>query len=304
MSTKKDISNKLYVCALFTLLPLWSFSQTALEKEIEQYAQRISGNVGMCAMLLETGATTVYNADQRFPMQSVYKFPIAMAVLDRVDKGKLSLEQVVHVTPADYIPKQGYSPIREKFPEGVDLTIRELLKYTILSDGSASDVLLKTIGGAKLADDYVSSLGVKDEDIAIALPEMVQVVNDTIQYQNYSTPRAMTQLLKIFYMDSVLSPESQSLLFQDMVNSKTGLGRIKGLLPESTIVAHKTGTAGTYNGLTRATNDAGIVVLPDGKHLAITVFIADSYASPKDRDRVIASIAKSVFDHLSKASAK
>ena len=288
---------KVLTCISFLFLSLVSFGQIALEKEIKQHAQRISGNVGVYAILLETGEVTSYNADQKFPMQSVYKFPIAMAVLDQVDQGILSLEQVVHISPADYIPKQGYSPIREKFPDGVDLTVRELLRYTIRSDGSASDVLLKTIGGAEVADDYVHRLGVKDDDMAIALPEMIQVANDTIQYQNWSTPKAMTQLLKIFYLDNILSKNSQSLLLKHMINSKTGAERLKGLLPEGTAVAHKTGTAGTYHGLTRATNDVGIIMLPNGKHLAISVFISDSYASPKERDLVIASISKSVFDH-------
>ena len=158
-------------------------------------------------------------------------------------------------------------------------------------------MLLKTIGGAEVADQYVSSLGIADEAMAIALPEMIQVANDTIQYQNYSTPEAMTQLLEIFYTNSVLSSASQNLLFHMMVNSRTGLGRLKGLLPEGTVVAHKTGTSGTYDGLTRATNDAGIIVLPNGKHLAISVFISDSYASDKERDQVIANIAKAVFDY-------
>jgi len=282
---------------LFVLSHFYSYSQISPEQKIEQHAQSISGNVGVHAILLETGETVSYQADQRFPMQSVYKFPIAMAVLNQVDQGKLSLDQVIPVLPSDYIPKQGYSPIREKFPDGVELTVRELLGYTIRSDGSASDVLLKTIGGAKVADQYVYSLGVADEDMAIALPEMIQVANDTVQYQNYSTPRAMTELLKIFYMDSVLSTESQDLLFKDMVDSKTGLGRIKGLLPKGTIVAHKTGTSGTYKGLTRATNDAGIIILPNGDHLAITVFVSDSHASDKERDKVIANIAKVVFGY-------
>lgn len=61
------------------------------------------------------------------------------------------------------------------------------------------------------------------------------------------------------------------------------------------MVAHKTGTAGTYNGLTRATNDAGIITLPKGQHMAVSVFISDAYASPEERDLVIASISKSIF---------
>ncbi|MEM6844295.1 MAG: class A beta-lactamase [Bacteroidota bacterium] len=296
MKSSRNFCCKAAPALFLFLLNGYAYGQITPEETIEGYAQSISGNVGVHALLIETGESISHDADQRFPMQSVYKFPIAMAVLDQVDQGILGLGQVIRVTPSDYIPR-GYSPIRDKFPEGTELTIRQLLKYTIRSDGSASDVLLKTIGGAEVADEYVSSLGVADEDMAIALPEMIQVVNDTIQYQNYSTPRAMTRLLKIFSMDSVLSEASRSLLFQDMVDSMTGLGRIKGLLPKGTIVAHKTGTSATYDGLTRATNDAGIIVLPNGKHLAITVFISDSHASDKERDQVIANIAKSVFDY-------
>ncbi|MEM9830637.1 MAG: class A beta-lactamase [Bacteroidota bacterium] len=296
MKSSRNFCCKAAPALFLFLLNGYAYGQITPKETIEGYAQSISGNVGVHALLIETGESISHDADQRFPMQSVYKFPIAMAVLDQIDQGILGLGQVIRVTPSDYIPR-GYSPIRDKFPEGTELTIRQLLKYTIRSDGSASDVLLKTIGGAEVADEYVSSLGVADEDMAIALPEMIQVVNDTIQYQNYSTPRAMTELLKIFHTDSVLSEASQSLLFQDMVDSMTGLGRIKGLLPKGTIVAHKTGTSGTYNGLTRATNDAGIIVLPNGNHLAITVFVSDSYASDKERDQVIANIAKSVFDY-------
>lgn len=276
-------------------LSLPSFGQKNLLLEINEHAQKISGNVGVYALLLETGDTVGYHAEERYPMQSVYKLPIAMAVLSQVDQGKLSLDQVIQVQATDYIPEQGYSPIRDKYPEGVALSLRELLRYAILSDGSASDVLLKTIGGTEVAHEYVQNLGVSA--MAIALTEKIQVANDTMQYQNWSTPKAMTQLLKIFYTDNVLSGPSRELLLHDMINSKTGLHRLKGLLPEGTIVAHKTGTAGTYNGLTRATNDAGVITLPNGQHMAVSVFISDSYASPEERDLVIASITKSIFDH-------
>lgn len=64
-----------------------------------------------------------------------------------------------------------------------------------------------------------------------------------------------------------------------------------------TVIAHKTGTAGTFNRLTRATNDAGIITLPNGKHLAITVFISDSHSSDEKRDLTIANIGKAAFDY-------
>ena len=40
--------------------------------------------------------------------------------------------------------------------------------------------------------------------------------------------------------------------------------------PAGAVVAHKTGTSGTYGGLTRATNDVGLITLPNGRHLAFT----------------------------------
>ena len=67
-----------------------------------------------------------------------------------------------------------------------------------------------------------------------------------------------------------------------------------------TTVAHKTGTSGSRSGITAATNDIGIIYLPNGKHLAIAVFVADSRADDKTRDSVIARIAKAAWDRWNK----
>ncbi|MEO6052027.1 MAG: serine hydrolase, partial [Pyrinomonadaceae bacterium] len=53
-------------------------------------------------------------------------------------------------------------------------------------------------------------------------------------------------------------------------------------------------------GITAATNDIGIIWLPNGKHVAIAVFVSDSPADEKIREGVIANIAKVVWDRLSK----
>jgi len=45
-----------------------------------------------------------------FPMHSVYKLPISMAVLQRVDRGELKLDQQVKVEPSDFVRKGMYSP--------------------------------------------------------------------------------------------------------------------------------------------------------------------------------------------------
>ena len=77
-----------------------------------------------------------------------------------------------------------------------------------------------------------------------------------------------------------------------MNHSMIGQTRIPASLPEGTKVVHKTGT------ISGSTNDTGIVFLPDGRHLLITVFTKDAKAPTVDRERVIAEIAKYAYDYF------
>jgi beta-lactamase class A len=94
----------------------------------------------------------------------------------------------------------------------------------------------------------------------------------------------------------VLSAGSQALLLKLMTESIPGAKRLKGELPAGTVVAHKTGTGGTQNGITSATNDIGIITLPDGRHLAVAAFVSDSAADDDTRDAIIARLTKAAWD--------
>jgi beta-lactamase class A len=80
-----------------------------------------------------------------------------------------------------------------------------------------------------------------------------------------------------------------------MAACKTGPGRLKAGLPAGTAIAHKTGTSGTWGGVTAGTNDVGIVTLPDGKHVAIAAFVADAKASEPACERTIARLARAAW---------
>ena len=282
---------------LILLISNQVYCQTTLKRHFENIADTIKGNIGISVLHIETGESTSFHGDKKFPMQSVYKFPIAMVMLHEIDNGKFSLGDNIEINKSEYIPKAGHSPIRDKYPNGTNLTIKEILEYNISqSDGTACDVLLRLLRGTEKVQKSIHDLGVKN--IAISTTEMVQVANDTIQYQNWSTPNAMNQLLEIFYNGAYLSKKNQDLLLTIMSISNNWFDRrIKGLLPKETKLAHKTGTAGTYDGLTRATNDVGIITLPDGSHLAISIFISDSYDSQKKREMTIARAAKEAYDY-------
>jgi beta-lactamase class A len=228
-------------------------------------------------------------------MQSVYKFPIAMAVLHEVDAGKLALDRPVRIEQREIVPPGLHSPIRDRFPEGGSLPLREILRYAISeSDGTASDVLLRLAGGPTRVQAYLEGLGIHAVRVATSEREMSR--GPRVQYRNWAQPEEMLMLLRAFHQQRGLTPASTELLRQWMTDTQTGLNRLRGLLPESAVVAHKTGTSGTVRGFTAATNDVGIVTLPDGRHVAIAVFVSDSRASSEIREGVIARIARAAWD--------
>ena len=108
-----------------------------------------------------------------------------------------------------------------------------------------------------------------------------------------ATPRGMVSLLKLIWDGDILSDDSTALLLDIMYRCQTGAGRIKGLLPPRTRVAHKTGTIGG------TTNDVGIIDLPDGAgHVAVAVFIKSSNRDGAQRERSIAQISRAIYDYF------
>ena len=103
-----------------------ALSLPGLRKEFEEIAHDANGRVGVAVMLLESRESVELRGDEHFPMHSVYKLPISMAVLQRVDRGELKLDQQVKVEPSDFVRTGMYSPVRDKYPDGTELTIAEL----------------------------------------------------------------------------------------------------------------------------------------------------------------------------------
>jgi beta-lactamase class A len=134
-----------------------------LQGQFEKIASAANGRVGVAVQLLESVEMAELHGDEHFPMHSVYKLPISMAILQRVDRGELKLDQPVRIEPSDFVRKGMYSPVRDKYSAGTELTIAELLRYTISeSDGSTSDVLMKLIGGPGNVMAFLKEIHVPD----------------------------------------------------------------------------------------------------------------------------------------------
>ena len=262
-------------------------SLSTLHQQLGQIAQSAQGRMGMSALLLETGESISVRGNEQFPMQNVYKFSIGMAVLNQVDQGKLTLDQKIHVDKSAYIGERQHSPVRDNNPDGIDMSMGDLLRYAVSqSDGSASDVLLRLVGGPAVVIHYLNTLTIKGIRVLNSEKEIGQ--NNAVQYKNWAQPVAMVALLSALHQSRGLIPASRAFLLKIMTETTTGPNRLKGLLPPGTEVAHKTGTSGTEKGLTAATNDVGLITLPNGHHVAIAVFLADSKADTATREAVIA----------------
>ena len=268
-----------------------------LRKQIEQIAALAKGRVGVAAEVLETGASVSLNPQEHFPMQSVYKLPIGMAVLAQVDSGRLSLEQKVRVEKSDFVRSGQLSPIRDKNPNGVDLSLLEVLRFAVSeSDGTASDVLLRLVG-VDSVQQYLNALGIRE--IIVANSEKEIGSDWETQFRNWATPAGAVQLLRCLHEGRGLSEASQQLLLKFMTETPTSAKRLKGLLPQTAVVAHKTGTSGSNGKVFAATNDIGLITLPNGHHVAIAVFVSNSPATVAMREKVIAQIAKAIWDRWS-----
>jgi len=269
---------------------------TGLGPDLDRIARETDGTLGAAVRLVETGETVVVNGDGRFPMQSVYKAPIGMAVLHEVDAGRLSLDAPIRVEATDLVPSGMHSPLRDAHPKGgVDVPLRELLRLSVEeSDGTASDVLLRILGGKAKAQAYLSGLGV--EGIRIETTEGEMGRDYQAQYRSWAMPGAAIDWLTALQQGKSLSPASRALLLGWMTTTKTFPTRLKGRLPAGTEVAHKTGSSGSRDGVSAATNDIGLITLPDGRHLAVAVFLRDSKAKDEARDAAIAKVARAAWD--------
>ena len=286
---------------LFLLISIFSCAQKAeLKKEISKITEGKKATVAVSVLGIDFPFQyNNNNAEKKLPMQSVFKYHIALAVLDLVDQGKLSLDQKVFIKKSELLPNT-WSPIREKNPEGnFEMPISELIEYSVtMSDNVGCDVLLRLIGGPKVVHDFLISKGAKDTQI-VYNEELMQSAWKN-QYENYTTMKSATRLLKDFYKGKILSKKSTEFLLAVMYRTSTGLNKIVEQLPKSAKVAHKTGSSGKNNaGLTGAENDIAIITLPNGKTYAIAIFVSDSMETWEVNCKMISDISKVVFENLS-----
>lgn len=302
-------------------------SEPLLEREFARLAEMSGGTMGIAAVHLESGRSAWLNPDESFPMASTYKVPIAVQLLHLVDQGDLGLEDRIEIGIEEYSPGSGAIAKLLDDP-GLSVSVLNLLEIMLLiSDNTATDRLLDAVGGGEAVTGRMTALGI--EGVRVDRPT-IRLIGDWLgvehmpsaagkRWEDYlelvedvpevdreaaaqafdkdprdtSTPRGMASLLQQIWDRDALSETSSALLIDIMERCETGLDRLKGNLPEGTVVAHKTGTIG------RTTNDVGIVTLPDDAgHVIVVAFVKESELEVPDRERAIADAARAAHDYF------
>ncbi|OXA81901.1 beta-lactamase class A [Flavobacterium aquidurense] len=286
---------------LISFLSFQAFSQTTsdLRQQLNQIIATKNATVGISIKSIEDKDTLSINGNLKAPMMSVFKFHIALTVLNQVDEGKLSLEQKIFIKKKE-LHENTWSPMREDYPEGnMYLTLDKLLRYTVShSDNNGCDILIDLVGGTKVIQKFINKQGIKDFVIKVNEKQMESWKN---LYVNTTTPLATTELLEKFYKGEVLKESTTQYLYQIMVETSRGLTWMKAGLPEGTELAHRTGISGTNdNNLRVAMNDIGIVKLPNGKHFILSVYLKDITEKQEDTEKIIADIARATWDYFTR----
>jgi beta-lactamase class A len=267
-----------------------------LRQKLSQIINSKNAIAGISIKGIEDKDTLSINGHMMMPLMSVFKFHIALAVLDQVDKKKLKLDQKFFIKKEDLLPNT-WSPMRDEYPNGnIDLTLDQLLRYTVShSDNNGCDILLGIIGGTETVQKYINRQGIKDFVVKVNEKEMANWDN---LFLNVTTPIAATDLLEKFYTDKVLKKSTTQYLYQMMVETSRGLTWMKAGLPSNTELAHRTGISGTNeNNMRAAMNDIGIFKLPNGKHVVLSVFLKNISEERSVTEKIIADIAKATYDY-------
>lgn len=295
----------------------------ALRARIAAIAEVEQGRVGVVATDLTSGATVSVGGDRAFPMASAVKVAVAATWLDGVDKGRWRMSTLYRLDDGDRVRSDG---ITDMLPHaGVALSGANLVELMLtVSDNTATDMLLKAVGGPRAVTAWLGRAGVRgqrvDRSIArllidIARKPLAPGLTDAQSLARFmpvepwktddekwpvnaefdadprdsSTPAAMAGLLGRLHGGTLLSESSTRFLFDVMGRCKTGGKRIKALLPPGTRWAHKTGT------LPGISNDVGVLTLPDGRAIAVAAFVV-GIAEPAARDAKLAEIGRLIYD--------
>ena len=264
-------------------------SDAQLVGRFRELSRAVGGSVGIAVIQVESGRTIQVQGGRALPLYSVFKLPLAVAVLKLVEEGRLRLDQKVRIAPAEVVP--GAAENTALWKEPTERTLRELLDLSIArSDNTSSDKLLELAGGPGAVTRRLAALGIQGITIRQSVREFLAARGRP--HPNTASALDLARLLSRLQKGEFLRADTRQLLFGSMATATTGSQRMRAGVPAGTPVADKTGSGPAGS----ATNDFGIVTLPDGRHLALAVLVTGSKRPVATQEKLIADVTRAAYD--------
>lgn len=227
----------------------------------------LGGRVGVFALDTGNDRQLAHRSDERFAMCSTFKWVLAAAILARVDRGQLSLDDRVSYSSTDLLD---HAPITTQHVTDGFMTVGTLAQAVItMSDNTAANLLLAKLGGVACFTEFVRSLG--DSITRLDRTEPTLNNNDTGDPRDTTSPRAMVGLMRKVLCGDALSTASRERLLNWLRACETGKDRLRAGLPLDWIVGDKTGT-----GPHGAVNDVAIALPPGRAPILVASYLSDS----------------------------
>ncbi len=210
---------------------------------------------------LETEETLAFNEDLYMNAASLYKVGLSIAAYDMVDKGEITLDDLVYYSPWQY---QGGTGILQYDLSFGALPLRTLIEYSIkYSDNIAATMVYSYVGGwSNFKWRLFELLGINYGD-----------------YDNVTSARVELEVLRYIY-ENRNNTNYATLI--DYLKNTDFHDRLDKYLPQD-IVAHKIGSDEGY------THDIGIVFTEEPY---IIIMMTDNVYNGPDK---IADISKAMY---------
>jgi len=167
------------------------------------------------------------------------------------------------------------------------------------SDNTASDALLRELGGPGAVDAFLTKANVAGFDIRKSEADLYADAAADLTFarggDNSATPNAVANLLLGLATQEFTHLDSTNELLQLLSETRTGEHGLRAGFPADADFAHKSGTSATFGGATDATNDAGILTLADGRRVIVVALLGESRADLATREATLAGVARAVY---------
>ena len=242
-------------------------------------------------LVLDDGRFAQLNPERPLPAASSIKTPILLAGLEELDAGRLTWNEPLTLTKEVAGGGAGWMasrPLGSRFPFWEAAT--EMIR---VSDNSATNLLIKRLGGKASLNARFQALGLTGTVINNWLPDL--------DGTNTTSAHDLARAIALVDTGEKLSPRARDLFREVMGTSRTNtllpLGLLMGLGgdsadPDSDLLGHGVTVLNKTGDIGIAYADGGLIELPNGQRAVAAFLVKGPFNDQRSTDLIRAMAAE------------